>query len=98
MERPLMKCELLRLGFDLDDFLTVVVAAELANAMAQLHLSAAGALDDAGHGQLPVRAAARIAAGLGHLSLGSGHSYTSSLLSTIIERNAAKGFISSSPC
>ena len=71
--------ELLRFSFDLDDLLTIVVTAELANAMAELHLRATGALHDARHGELPMCAAARISSCLRYFSLGSGHDYTSSL-------------------
>ena len=69
-------------GFNLDDLLAVIITAELAHAMAQLHLGAAGALHDARRGQLPMSAATRIPSCLGDFSLGSGHCYTSSLFST----------------
>ena len=88
--------KLLRGGFNLDDLLTIIITAELANAMAELHLVAAGALDDARRGQLPMSAAARISSSLGDFSLRSGHSYTSSLFSTI-DFNAEKGFVTSPP-
>ena len=83
------------LGLSFDDLLAVIVTACLADAVAQLHLAAAGALYDARHGQLPMSATTGISSRLGDFSFRSGHSYTSSMFCTIAF-NAEKGFVTSS--
>ena len=68
-----VQLRLLRVSFDLNDLLAVVVAALLAHAMVQLHLAAAGALGDTRHGQLPMSATTRVSPCLGDFSFRSGH-------------------------
>ena len=64
---------------DCNDLHALVETAVLAHAVSQLHLMALGALNDAGHGELPVRTTA-VLASLRDFSLRKSHGYTSSLL------------------
>ena len=55
------------------DLTAIVVAASLASSVGHDGLTALGANGNAGSGQLPVGATARIAAGLGHFTLRNSH-------------------------
>ena len=59
-------------SFHVDDLLTVIVTAVLADTVSELHLLAARALDDTGRGQLPIRTA-HAAARLRDFSLRTSH-------------------------